>query len=77
MVANCICVDDYGNPVDLSDTKVDELLENLPNKIRNKLNINCMVQDTVFKGKKILKVIVFPAPYPVSFECRFYNVGFI
>jgi ATP-dependent DNA helicase RecG len=74
--ANCsggkiyIGIDDKGNVAGIKNVK--ELLETLPNKIRNKLGIIVSVNLLKQDNKEYLEVEVKPATFPVSYEGKFY-----
>ncbi len=63
-------VSDEGNPVGLKDIK--NLLEILPNKIINNLNIIPSVKVEKIDGKEIIKIEISPSEVPVSYKGRFY-----
>jgi ATP-dependent DNA helicase RecG len=74
--ANCeggtllIGVDDRGTPVGLD--KTDRLLEDLPNKIRNKLGIIPSVEIEKIDNAEIVKIVVEPSSVPISYDGKFY-----
>ncbi len=51
---------------------VDHLLETLPNKIRNNLNVVAPVKAELVDGVEIIKIEVSPAEVPVSYKGKFY-----
>lgn len=65
-----IGLDDQGNPVELKNTK--KLLEDIPNTIRNKLNILASVELDIIKGQKIIRITISHSSIPVSFNCKYY-----
>ena len=65
-----IGMDDQGNPVGLKNAK--RLLENLPNKIRNKLGIIPSLEIEKKNQVDIIKVIIQPSSTPISHDGRFY-----
>jgi len=65
-----IGLDDQGNPVELKNTK--KLLEDIPNTIRNRLNILPMVEMDVKTGHKIIRIAIPPSSIPVSFNGKYY-----
>jgi ATP-dependent DNA helicase RecG len=65
-----IGMDDHGNPVGLKNAK--RLLEDLPNKIRNKLGIIPSLEIEKKNKVDIVKVIVRPSSVPISYDGRFY-----
>jgi ATP-dependent DNA helicase RecG len=65
-----IGLDDRGNPVELRNTK--KLLEDIPNTVRNKLNILPSVELDVNAGHKIIRITIQPSSSPVSFKGKYY-----
>lgn len=65
-----IGINDRGDIKGLKDSKT--LLENLPNKIRNKLSITPDISLQERDGKKIIVISIKPAISPVSYEGKFY-----
>lgn len=65
-----IGIDDQGNPVELKNTK--KLLEDIPNTIRNRLNILPIVEMDVKTGHKIIRIAIPPSSTPVSFNGKYY-----
>ena len=51
---------------------VDKLLEELPNKIRNKLSITPTVMLEGTMDKKVIKIEISPSDIPVSYNGKFY-----
>jgi ATP-dependent DNA helicase RecG len=51
---------------------IENLLRDLPNKIRNKLNITPSVSTEKMKGKDIIKIKVYPSSIPISYEGRYF-----
>jgi ATP-dependent DNA helicase RecG len=62
--------DDDGIPIGLADSK--QLLETLPNKIRDNLGIVCDVNLQVENGLDFLEIITKPYSVPVSLRGRYY-----
>ena len=67
-----IGVNDKAEPIGISESKIKPLLENLPNKIKNKLNLTASVKEEIFKNKKVLKIEIEPSNYPISCDGKFY-----
>jgi ATP-dependent DNA helicase RecG len=65
-----IGLDDQGNPVELKNTK--KLLEDIPNTVRNRLNILPTVELDVRTGHKIISITISPSSIPVSFNGKYY-----
>ncbi|HRV05090.1 MAG: Divergent AAA domain protein [candidate division TA06 bacterium ADurb.Bin131] len=65
-------VDDRGNTVGLDNRKAKKLLEDLPNKIKNRLGITAFVTVEEKEGKKIIRIEVPKSHSPVSYEGKFY-----
>jgi ATP-dependent DNA helicase RecG len=63
-------LDDQGNPVELNNTK--KLLEDIPNTIRNRLNILSTVELDKRTGHKIIRITISPSSIPVSFNGKYY-----
>jgi len=63
-------VSDEGVPLGLTNTS--ELLENLPNKIRNNLNIIPYIKTEIMEGKEIIKIEISPSEIPISYDGKFY-----
>ncbi|MBD3328329.1 transcriptional regulator [Candidatus Peregrinibacteria bacterium] len=63
-------LDDQGNPFELKNTK--KLLEDIPNIIRNKLNILPSVELDVIAGHKIIRITVPQSSIPVSCNGKYY-----
>lgn len=63
-------LDDKGNPVELKNTK--KLLEDIPNTIRNKLNILAGVELDTRTGHKIIRITVPQSSVPVSCNGKYY-----
>ena len=51
---------------------VDKLLEELPNKIRNKLSITPAVMLEETMDKKVIKIEISPSDIPISYNGKFY-----
>lgn len=62
--------DDDGNVIGLADTK--QLLETLPNKIKDSLGIICDVNLQVENDLELIEIITQPYSVPVSFRGRYY-----
>lgn len=65
-----IGVNDRGNPIGLKNCA--KLLEDIPNKIRNKLGIIPSVKLEKEKNKEIIRIGVSPSSVPISYEGRYY-----
>ena len=65
-----IGVDDYGNPVGIKNSK--KLLEDIPNKVRNKIGIIPSVNIEKRKNKEVIKVIIKPSSVPISYNGKYY-----
>lgn len=65
-----IGIDDRGNPVGIKDAK--KLLEDLPNKVRNKLGIIPSVEIKKRKDKEIINIITNPSSVPISYDGKYY-----
>lgn len=65
-----IGVDDDGSPVGIKNSK--KLLEDIPNKIRNKLGIIPSVNIEKRKNKEVIKVIIKPSSVPISYDGKYY-----
>lgn len=63
-------LDDQGNPVELKNTK--KLLEDIPNTIRNRLNLLPTVEMEKRVGHKIIMITIPPSSIPVSFNGKYY-----
>jgi ATP-dependent DNA helicase RecG len=63
-------LDDQGNPVELHNTK--KMLEDIPNTIRNRLNILSTVELEKRAGHKIILITISPSSIPVSFNGKYY-----
>ena len=63
-------ISDDGKPVGLKNVK--QLLEILPNKIRNSLNIIPSVKVEKINSKEIIKIEISPSEVPISYKGRFY-----
>ena len=63
-------LDDHGTPVQLKNTK--KLLEDIPNTIRNRLNILPIVELDEKTGHKIIRITIPPSPIPVSLNGKYY-----
>jgi ATP-dependent DNA helicase RecG len=63
-------VDDEGSPKNLKNAK--KLLEDLPNKIRNKLGITPSVTIERKKKKEIIHIKISPSSVPISYDGKYY-----
>jgi len=59
-----------GSPVGLKN--IENLMESLPHKIKNHLNIIPSVKVENIEGKNVLKIEVGPSDVPISYKGRFY-----
>jgi ATP-dependent DNA helicase RecG len=65
-----IGLDDQGNPSGLKNVR--KLLEDIPNKIRNKLGIIPSVERNKKNKKDIIKIAVTPCSVPISYNGKYY-----
>ena len=65
-----IGVDDNGNPIGVKKAK--KLLEDIPNKIRNKLGIIPSVKTEKVEDKDIIHIIISPSPVSISYNGIYY-----
>lgn len=65
-----IGIDDRGNPVGIKDAK--KLLEDLPNKVRNKLGIIPSVEIKKKSGQEVINIITSPSSVPISYDGKYY-----
>jgi len=65
-----IGLNDQGYPVVLNNTK--KLLEDIPNTIRNRLNMLSTVELDKRDGRKIICITILPSSVPVSFNGKYY-----
>lgn len=65
-----IGVDDDGNPVGIKNSK--KLLENIPNKVRNKLGIIPSVNIEKRRNKEVVKVVIKLSSVPISYDGKYY-----
>ena len=63
---------DSGEAIGLEKSETKKLLENLPNKIRNKLGITPFVREEIQNGKSLLNIEVPRSSFPVSYNGKFY-----
>lgn len=63
-------VNDKGEIVGVDNSK--KLLEDIPNKVRNRLGIIAMVKSDSVNNKDVVEVTVEPSQMPVSFDGKFY-----
>ena len=66
-----IGVDDNGEVVGVKNSK--KLLEDLPNKIRNKLGITPLVNSEIKNGKEIIYIKISPSSVPISHDGKYYT----
>ena len=62
--------DDHGNVLGLSDYK--KLLNDIPNKIQNRLGIVCDVNIHEQNGKHYIEIVVKPQKIPISYQGKFH-----
>ncbi|MBC7196610.1 MAG: putative DNA binding domain-containing protein, partial [Deferribacterales bacterium] len=65
-----IGVDDDGEVRGIKNSK--KLLEDLPNKIRNKLGITPLVNSEIKNGKEIIYIKISPSSVPISYDGKYY-----
>ena len=65
-----IGVDDNGNPIGVEKTK--KLLEDIPNKIRNKLGIIPSVEIERIEDRDIIHIIIAPSSVAISYNGTYY-----
>ncbi len=65
-----IGVDDRGNPVGVRNA--GKLMEDIPNKVRNKLGIIPSVEIESIKSKEVINVLINPSSVPISYHGKFY-----
>lgn len=65
-----IGLDDKGKPVGLKNSA--KLLEDIPNRIRNKLGIIPSVKLEKDKNKEIMRIGISPSSVPISYDGRYY-----
>ncbi len=65
-----IGMDDNGKPLGVQNPK--KLLEDLPNKIRNKLGVIPLVELHQIEGKNIVRIVIKPSSVPISYGGKFY-----
>jgi len=64
-------LNDSGQSIGLVDTK--KLLEDIPNKIRNKLGIIPSVELETEQGNEIIRIVIIPSTVPISYDGKFYR----
>ena len=65
-----IGLDDKGKPVGLKNSA--KLLEDIPNRIRNKLGIIPSIKIEKDKNKEIMRIGISPSSVPISYDGRYY-----
>jgi len=65
-----IGLDDKGNPVGVENTQ--KLLENIPNKVRNKLGVIPSVEIENRQGKDVIKIMVKSSSVPISYDGKYF-----
>ena len=63
---------DKGEVIGLEKSEIKKLLEDLPNKIRNKLGITLFVREEIQSGKSLLNIEISPSSFPFSYDGKFY-----
>lgn len=63
-------VDNNGQPVGVEDSR--KLLEDIPNKVRNKLGITPSVETRNIEGKDVIHIAVSSSSVPVSYNGKYY-----
>ncbi|HAW59741.1 MAG TPA: transcriptional regulator [Bacteroidales bacterium] len=63
---------DKGEVIGLEKSEIKKLLEDLPNKIRNKLGITLFVREEIQSGKSLLNIEISPSSFPISYDGKFY-----
>lgn len=63
-------VNDDGEPVGVKDLR--KLLDDIPNKIRNKLGIISSVEIETRDGVSVIKITVAPQSVPISYDGKYY-----
>jgi ATP-dependent DNA helicase RecG len=63
-------LDDDGKPVEVK--KIRKLLEDIPNKIRNKLGVIPSVEVENYEDKEVIKITVRSQAAPISYDGRYY-----
>jgi len=62
-------LNDSGQSIGLVDTK--KLLEDIPNKIRNKLGIIPSVELETQQDNEIIRIVIMPSTVPISYDGKF------
>ena len=65
----CIGLDDLGNVIGVNNYK--ELLEFLPNKIKNHLLITPIINLEKLEGKFVIIIEIAPASFPIFYNGKF------
>ncbi|MCD6318341.1 putative DNA binding domain-containing protein, partial [Candidatus Aerophobetes bacterium] len=65
-----IGLDDKGNPVGVESAQ--KLLEDIPNKVRNKFGVIPSVEIESRQGKDIIKIIIKPSSVPISYDGKYF-----
>jgi len=65
-----IGLDDKGKPIGLKNSS--KLLEDIPNRIRNKLGIIPSIKLEKDKNKEIMRIGISPSSVPISYDGRYY-----
>ncbi|HOV83680.1 MAG TPA: putative DNA binding domain-containing protein [Paludibacteraceae bacterium] len=63
---------DKGEVIGLEKSEIKKLLEDLPNKIRNKLGITPFVREEIQNGKNLLDIEISTSSFPISYDGKFY-----
>jgi len=63
---------DKGEVIGLEKSEIKKLLEDLPNKIRNKLGITSFIREEINTGKSFLTIEIFRSSFPISYDGKFY-----
>lgn len=58
--------------IGLEKSEIKKLLEDLPNKIRNKLGITPFVREEIHNGKSFLIIEISTSSFPISYDGKFY-----
>ena len=63
---------DKGEVIGLEKSEIKKLLEDLPNKIRNKLGITLFVREEIQNGESLLNIEISRSSFPISYDGKFY-----